>query len=78
METFGADDVDVSCQAPGCEESDRGTSERVLGRVSAGLSWVEHLATILVDTMGFLQCAAAPQFYWDAIAGIAFEFRMDE
>ena len=33
------------------------------GRRAAGQSWVEHVAGILVNRLGFERCTTAPQFY---------------
>ena len=76
LETFETDAVDVYYEeevvvepAPEYLEA-RGKDTNVvwrlrrqlLGRRSAGQGWMEHLAGILVDKLGFERCKSAPQF----------------
>ena len=39
---------------------------QLAGRGTAGQSWVEHVAGILVNKLGFARCTTAPQFYWSS------------
>ena len=48
------------------------------GRRAAGQSWVEHLAGILVNKLGFERCTTAPQFHWSAVRVVALELHMDD
>ena len=48
------------------------------GRRAAGQSWVEHVAGILVNKLGFERCTTAPQFHWSAVRLIALELHMDD
>ena len=47
------------------------------GRRAAGQSWVEHVAGILVNKLGFVRCTTAPQFYWSSERMVALELHMD-
>ena len=48
------------------------------GRRAAGQSWVEHVAVILVNKLGFVRCTTAPQFYCSSERMVALELHMDD
>ena len=41
-------------------------------------SWVEHVAGILVNKLGFARCTTAPQFYWSSERMAALVLDMDD
>ena len=51
---------------------------QLLGRRAAGQSWVEHVAGILVNKLGFVRCTTAPQFHWISGRVVALELHVDD
>ena len=47
-------------------------------RCAAGQSWVEYVAGILVNKLGFVRCTTAPQIYWSSERMVARELHMDD
>ena len=48
------------------------------GRRLAGQRWVDHLAGILVNELGFTRSSRSPQFYWSQSRQVAMEVHMDD
>ena len=48
------------------------------GRRPAGQRWVDHLAGILVNELGFTRSSRSPQFYWSQSRQVAMEVHMDD
>ena len=48
------------------------------GKRAAGQSWVEHVAGILVNKLGFVRCTTAPQFCWSSERLVALDLHMDD
>ena len=48
------------------------------GRRPAGQRWVDHLAGILVNELGFTRSSRSPQFYWSRSRQVAMEVHMDD
>ena len=48
------------------------------GRRPAGQRWVDHLAGILVNELGFTRSSRSPQFYWSQSRQVATEVHMDD
>ena len=78
LETFESYAVDAYYQAPEHEEVvvapapeylerlAKAGRRQLLGRRAAGQSRVEHVAGILVNKLGFVQCTTKTQFYWSS------------
>ena len=48
------------------------------GRRPAGQRWVDHLAGILLNEVGFTRSSRSPQFYWSRSRQVAMEVHMDD